>query len=70
MRRDRTYTFIIILMLVLLAVLLYRVTGGDLTWFTHMQDRTGHQVGFWDAISNGLQSVGDGIGQVFRKIRP
>jgi hypothetical protein len=69
MKRDRTFTFIIVLMLALLAFLLYRVTGGDLTWFTQAQN--GAQGGsFLDTISNGLLSVGDGIGKVFNKIRP
>ena len=70
MKKEWIFNLVAILLLAGLIFLFYRVTGGNWTgWLDGL--KTGNPVdSIFGGLMNGIQSVGDGIGNAFRGLKP
>ncbi len=69
MKRDWVNILLIILLLAGLGFLIYRMTGGHLpAW--QASSASNPFDSFLGGITNGLQSMTDGIGNIFGGLRP
>lgn len=70
MQKDWMVSLVMLLLLAVFVFLLFQVTGGDWTAWLDAGQPGRQSDSILGGLTNGLRSIGDGIGDVFRRAAP